>query len=104
MTGGSSRIRSRLLVAAITVVAGFVLSRMAFFPGFMSPDSFMQFEQSRTLRFTDWHPPLMSALWSVLNRVAHGPEGMLDFQLALLWLGLALWCWHYRGRPLAWLI
>ncbi|UUZ52760.1 hypothetical protein LP419_26560 [Massilia sp. H-1] len=70
----------------------------------MSPDSFMQFEQARTLRFTDWHPPLMSALWSLLDRFSPGPGPMLLFQLSLLWLGLGLWCWHYRQRPLAWLL
>lgn len=93
-----------LVLGALIVLAGFALSHTAFYPGFMSPDSFMQFEQARTLRFTDWHPPLMSALWSLLDRFSPGPGPMLLFQLSLLWLGLGLWCWHYRQRPLAWLL
>ena len=97
-------IRPGLVLGALIVVAGFLLSAGAFYPGFMSADSLMQYDQSLTLRLSDWHPPLMSALWSLLNQVARGPEGMLYFQLALLWAGLAVWCWQYRTRPLAWLI
>lgn len=96
-------IRPGLALGAFIVIAGFVLSAAAFYPGFMSADSLMQYDQSLTLRLTDWHPPLMSALWSLLNQVAPGPEGMMYFQLALLWTGLAVWCWQYRARPLAWL-
>lgn len=104
MMAESKKISPGMVFGALIVVAGFLLSATAFYPGFMSADSLMQYDQSLTLRFTDWHPPLMSALWSLLNRGAHGPEGMLYFQLALLWAGLAAWCWQYRTRPLAWLI
>lgn len=100
----SNKVRPGLLLSLVIVVAGFMLSVNVFFPGFMSADSFMQFDQSRSLRFTDWHPPLMSWLWSKLNYLATGPEGMLYFQLALLWSALAVWCWQYRARSLVWLI
>lgn len=98
------KLRPSLVVAGLIVLAGFALSAQVFFPGFMSADSFMQFGQSRTLRYSDWHPPLMSWLWSQLNHLAAGPEGMLYFQLALLWSALAVWCWQYRARALVWLI
>lgn len=96
--------RASLVLAALIVAAGFVLSARTFHPGFMSADSLMQYDQSLTLRLTDWHPPLMSALWSQLNFFAAGPEGMLYFQLALLWTGLAVWYWQYRAHRLAWLL
>lgn len=99
-----TKLRPGLLLSLLIVLAGFALSANVFFPGFMSADSFMQFDQSRSLRFTDWHPPLMSWLWSKLNYLAAGPEGMLYFQLALLWSALAVWCWQYRTRPFVWLI
>jgi hypothetical protein len=104
MTIAVSRSRRNLLVGAAILIAGLVLSREAFFPGFMSYDSFTQFGQSRSLRFDDWHPPLMSGLWSILNLVSRGPEGMLHFQLALLWSALFFWLWAYRGCPFAWLL
>lgn len=104
MTQPLTRLRPGMAIAVLMLVAGFVLSATAFFPGFMSADSFMQFGQSRTMRYSDWHPPLMSWLWSQLNHLAHGPEGMLYFQLALLWSALGVWCWQYRSRTLVWLI
>lgn len=104
MSAFASPSRRSVLVGAVIALAGLILSRDAFFPGFMSYDSFTQFGQSRSLQFDDWHPPLMSWLWSLLNRVSRGPEGMLHFHLALLWSGLLLWLWEYRARPLAWLL
>lgn len=85
-------------------VAGFFLSLAAFFPGFMSPDSLSQYEISKSLVFTDWHPPVMSWVWSILNLFFQGPEGLLFFQLILLWLGLFVWYQLYKDKNYSWLI
>ena len=58
-------------------VAGFALAVAAFYPGYMSPDSTSQLMQARAWDFTDWHPPLMAALWGLVDRVFPGPAGML---------------------------
>lgn len=96
--------RRGMLAALAIALAGILFARAAFFPGFMSYDSFMQFSQSQSLRFDDWHPPVMSWAWSLLNKVSHGPEGMLHFHLLLLWAALLLWYRAYRNHGLAWLI
>jgi hypothetical protein len=56
----------------------------------MSPDSISQLAQARTRRFGDWHPPLMTWTWSLLNAVIPGPLGMLLFHNLMFWAGLAL--------------
>lgn len=83
--------------------AGFVLVVAAFYPGVMSPDSIDQWGQGHAWDFYDVHPPIMSALWGLLDRVWAGPAGMLVFHNALFWGAAALF-WRLtreRSRALA---
>jgi hypothetical protein len=80
-------------------------SFLAFYPGFMSTDSIDQYKEALDLQFTDWHPPLMAALWSVVNTVKAGPAGMLLLQLSLYWGALYIGADTAlrRGHKLWWL-
>ncbi|HYH87255.1 MAG TPA: hypothetical protein VEX60_17515 [Pyrinomonadaceae bacterium] len=82
--------------------AGFLLSVVAFYPGYMSPDSTGQLAQARAWEFTDWHPPLMAAVWGVVDRVAAGPAGMLLLHNAAYWGACALF-WRATYRRSVWL-
>jgi hypothetical protein len=54
-------------------------------------------EEGRAWSFTDWHPPLMAAVWGVVDRVVPGPFGMLLLHNAAFWGALALfWRDAYR--------
>lgn len=88
---------------ALLAFLGFLFSWVAFYPGFMSPDSLVQYEIAKTLDFNDWHPPVMSWLWSILNVFFEGPQGLLFFHLALLWGGLYSWYINCRESRFAWL-
>jgi len=83
---------------------GFFISSIVFYPGFMSPDSLTQYASSKALVFNDWHPPIMSWAWSILNLFFRGPEGLLYFHLSLLWLGLYILFLRYRDNKYSWLI
>jgi len=76
----------------------------AFYPGFMSVDSFDQFAVSKSLDFYDWHPPIMSWVWSVLGFIFPGPSGMLALHIALAWGAVYIWWGNYKGRTFSWLI
>jgi hypothetical protein len=67
-------------------VVGFVATLATFYPGFMSSDALDQFAQGMAGRYSDWHPPIMAALWSLYDRVWIGPQPMLLFQLVFYWL------------------
>ncbi len=82
---------------ALLALLGFVFSVVAFYPGFMSADSLDQYNQSHTLKFNDWHPPIMAWLWSKLNLVIDGPQSLLFLQLSMLWGGLFLLCRNLSG-------
>ena len=80
--------RSRIgLVLAISAGVLFFLLR---YPGRLGPDSTEQFRQAISGHFTDWHPPIMAALWRLLGAAAFGPAPMLALQVGLYVLGV--WC------------
>lgn len=77
-------------VVALVALAGAVSWLVLFYPGFMSADSAGQLLEARRGSFSDWHPPIMAALWSLCERVVAGPFGMLVLQTVVFWSGLAL--------------
>jgi hypothetical protein len=76
---------------------GFIFFAIACYPGFMSPDSLDQYKQAHSLKFADWHPPVMAWLWSKLNSLLDGPHGLLFLHLGLLWGGVYIWR-RYAGE------
>lgn len=58
------------------------------FPGVMTRDSCDQLGEGRVWFFTDSHPPVMAALWGIIDRIVPGPLGMLVLQSATFLLGL----------------
>jgi hypothetical protein len=82
-------------------LAGFVLCVVVFYPGYISPDSIRQLTEGRAWSFTDWHPPLMAAVWGIVDRVVPGPFGMLVLHNAVFWGGLALF-WRATYRRGVW--
>ena len=75
-------------MGATLTAFGFLLSVIVFYPGIFTPDSLDQFSQAQTGQFEDWHPPMMAALWFVLNRLHEGPELLFFTHLILFWVGL----------------
>ncbi len=86
-------------IAAILVVSFVCLcfTLLVYSPGYMSWDSFDQLEQARSGVFKDNHPPLMAAIWSVVDRICAGPFGMLLLQATMFWGGLAMFFANIRG-------
>jgi hypothetical protein len=68
---------------------GFAVCVIAFWPGFLSADSLDQYAQAKLGIYHDWHPPLMSFVWSRLLIFADGPQPMLLLHVGFMWL--ALW-------------
>ncbi|MBA3357229.1 MAG: hypothetical protein H0U18_15075 [Pyrinomonadaceae bacterium] len=71
-----------------------------FYPGYMSPDSLDQWNQGRTRTFWDYHPPLMSMVWGILDRFIPGPFGMLLLHNAIFWTGAAVFWRHTRRKSI----
>lgn len=57
--------------------------------------------QARAWDFSDWHPPLMAAVWGVVDRAFPGPAGMHVLHNAAYWGACAiLWRATYRRSVL----
>jgi len=74
----------------IACVSGFTLNLIAYYPGFLSPDSFDQYSQAASGQYNDWHSPIMAVLWGLFIKVRPGTLLILIFQLGLLWTSVYL--------------
>jgi len=79
---------SRLI--GIVALAGFVFSVLCFYPGWMSPDSFVQYGDARAGQYQDWHPVLMAWWWGKLNSIYDGPALILLQNILMYWTAWAL--------------
>ncbi len=89
-------------IGYIMCAAGFLLTVIAFYPGYMSDDSISQLTQGRTWQFDDWHPPVMAAVWGLVDRIIPGPLGMLLLHSLLYW-GAAAVFWKTTRRRSVWI-
>ena len=80
-------VTSARVQALACLAAGLVGLCVYAFPGFMSSDSTAQLVDARSRQYTDWHPPAMAAVWTVLDAIIKGPALMLLLQGSLFLLG-----------------
>ena len=80
---------SRIPAQAI-LIAGWIVLVLYAYPGVMTMDSFDQLHEGRAWFFTDAHPPMMAALWGVLDRIVAGPILMLLLQSGTFLAGVFL--------------
>jgi hypothetical protein len=76
---------------------GFVLTMVAFYPGYMSPDSMANWLGGREWVFKDVNGPVMTAVWGMIDGVVPGPAGMLVLQNLIFWAAPALY-WRATWR------
>ena len=90
--------RSPISLWPITLccLLGVLLSILAFFPGWMSPDSVAQYQDAQRNMFSDWHPVLMAWWWRQLDTVYTGPALFLIQNLLMYWGGLGLFAASLR--------
>lgn len=80
--------RAERLRLAGVILGGLVIVSIYAFPGYLAYDSLDQLRQARAGLMTDWHPPIMSALWGLLDRIVPGALLMLVLQCSLFLGGL----------------
>ena len=72
------------------------------YPGYMSNDSVLQLVEGRSGQRANPHPPVMAALWGVLDTIVSGPILMLVLQVGLFLGGLyVILCRVMPARPAA---
>lgn len=85
------------LELSVLCLCGFLLNFSAFYPGFISPDTLSQYEQALNNSYDTWHPPVMAYTWHLLNKIYQGPQVMLAWQLAFLWISCYLFASSFKN-------
>lgn len=75
-----------LLVAS----AGFGLTILVFYPGYITVDAQYVYAEAQAWRFGDWQSPAMAALWRLIDPLAPGPASMFLLTAALYWASFAI--------------
>jgi hypothetical protein len=86
----SPRDRVKQLAPFAVLTAGWLGLLVYAHPGYMSFDSIDQLRQARAGTYSDWHPPVMAALWRLVEHVWRGPLGMLILQSVAFMIGAYL--------------
>jgi hypothetical protein len=86
---GRALVRARVAIAAMTI-AGFALTMLVFFPGYMTNDATFVYGFMRTGQYGDWQSPLMSMLWGLIDPLAPGPASMFTLIAILYWLAFGM--------------
>jgi hypothetical protein len=80
--------KSRELAWTVGVAAvGLAIASIYAWPGYLTWDGVDQLEQARAGQYTDWHPPIMQALWRVFDHVVAGPALVFALQCELFLVG-----------------
>src|SRR5262245_48227722 len=82
-------VSSTLLILAL-VAAGYALTMLTLYPGYLTNDATYVYKFMQEWRFGDWQSPLMSMLWRVVDPIAPGPGSMFLLIATLYWLGFAV--------------
>ncbi len=85
------------LLIQLSCIIGFLINLYSAWPGYLSVDSFDQYEQALLNHYNDWHAPLMAYVWHILMLLHKGPALMLILQLGLLWFALYIWLSCYAN-------
>jgi hypothetical protein len=78
-----------LVVCALTA-AGFGLTVMALYPGYLTNDATYVYGYIHDWQLGDWQSPLMTMVWWLIDPIAPGPGSMFLLIVTLYWLGFGV--------------
>lgn len=90
---------TKSLPLLLVVILCIAVTIFIFQPGYLNADAVDQLGQARSGQYSDWHPPVMSWVWSLLDKVAPGALGMFLLQIILFWSGLGLLAAFVTHKP-----
>jgi hypothetical protein len=77
-------------LAALLAAAGFALTVLAFYPGYLTNDATFVHGYVQEWHLGDWQSPIMTMLWWLIDPLAPGSPSMFLLDAALYWLAFAL--------------
>jgi hypothetical protein len=90
-SAGERRASAGVTVAVLLLLAaGYALTILVFYPGYMTVDATYVHAASRDWRFGDWQSPAMSVAWWLIDPIAPGALSMFLLIATSYWLGFGL--------------
>ena len=85
----------------LLVVAGYLLTVLVFYPGYVTVDARYVYADARAWQLGDWQSPVMGVLWLLIDPIAPGALSMFLLTATLYWLGFGLLALVAARRSLA---
>ena len=87
---GAGRGASAELLVVLAVAAGFALTVLVFYPGYITLDARYVYAAAQAWQFGDWQSPAMAVIWRMIDPIAPGALSMLLLTASLYWLGFGM--------------
>jgi hypothetical protein len=87
--GTRAAIAKQLPVAGLAA-AGYGLTVLAFYPGYLTRDAFYVYENVKEFSFGDWQGPMMGLIWRLVDPLAPGTGSIFLLTSGLYWLAFGL--------------
>jgi hypothetical protein len=97
--GGAASAEWLVLLA---VAAGFTLTVLVFYPGYVTLDARYVYAAAQAWQFGDWQSPAMAVLWRLIDPIAPGALSMFLLTAGLYWFGFGMLA-LIAGRRTLWL-
>src|SRR6478672_4645417 len=82
--------RGAAYALALILAAGFGLTLVVFYPGYITVDARYVYAEAQAWHFGDWQSPAMGLLWRIIDPIAPGALSMFLLTAALYWLSFGL--------------
>ena len=82
--------RRAAFLAPLLAAAGFALTVLAFYPGYLTNDASFVHGYVKEWHLGDWQSPVMTMLWWLIDPIAPGSGSMFLLDATLHWLAFAL--------------
>jgi hypothetical protein len=82
--------RGAMLIVCALSAAGFTLTVLLLYPGYMTNDATYVYSYIPDWRLGDWQSPLMTIVWWLIDPIAPGPGSMFLLFVTLFWLGFGV--------------
>jgi hypothetical protein len=82
--------RLQIVAVLVAVAAGFALTFLLFYPGYITVDGEYVYAEAQAWRFGDWQSPAMAVLWRLIDPIAPGSLSMFLLTAILYWGSFAI--------------
>jgi hypothetical protein len=91
----------KIILYALPSIAVFSLYLLGFFPGIMTMDSFVQWEQMHSNQYNDWHPVVHTWFLKLITQVWDYPAAVAIVQILFMSIvfGYGMYTFEKHGAP-----